>query len=102
MPTLTQEILEDRQKAKVLLYEYNHLHPEKVEEKRGIIKKLIEKTGKNFTIESPFHCDYGYNIELGENFYSNVNLLILDEAKYYWRQLFYSTKCWYPYSWASY
>jgi len=76
-----KEILEDRQKSKVLLYEYNHLHPEKVEEKQKIIKKLIAKTGKNFTIESPFHCDYGYNIELGENFYSNVNLVILDGAK---------------------
>lgn len=26
-------------------------------------------------------CDYGYNIELGENFYSNHNLIILDCAK---------------------
>ena len=24
-------------------------------------------------------CDYGYNIEIGENFYSNHNLIILDE-----------------------
>ena len=28
-----------------------------------------------------FWCDYGYNIELGENFYSNHNLVILDAAK---------------------
>ncbi len=26
-------------------------------------------------------CDYGYNIELGKNFYSNHNLIILDCAK---------------------
>ena len=26
-------------------------------------------------------CDYGYNIEIGENFCSNHNLLILDSAK---------------------
>ena len=32
-------------------------------------------------IEQPFHCDYGYNIEIGENFYANVNCVVLDEAK---------------------
>lgn len=26
-------------------------------------------------------CDYGYNIEIGENFYANTNLVILDAAK---------------------
>ena len=37
-------------------------------------------TGDNFCIEQPFHCDYGYNITLGEDFYSNYNLVILDDA----------------------
>ena len=26
-------------------------------------------------------CDYGYNIEIGENFYANHNLIILDAGK---------------------
>lgn len=26
-------------------------------------------------------CDYGYNIEIGENFYANHNLIILDTNK---------------------
>lgn len=29
----------------------------------------------------PFHCDYGYNIEIGENFFANYNCVILDGAK---------------------
>ena len=32
-------------------------------------------------IESNFFCDYGYNISVGENFYANHNLVILDGAK---------------------
>lgn len=32
-------------------------------------------------IEGPVHCDYGFNIEIGDNFYANVNLVILDGAK---------------------
>ena len=36
--------------------------------------------GKVFTIEPSFWCDYGYNIHLGENFYANHNLVVLDGA----------------------
>ena len=32
-------------------------------------------------IEAPFHCDYGYNIEVGENFFANYNLTVLDVGK---------------------
>lgn len=32
-------------------------------------------------IEPPFHCDYGWNIEVGENFFANYNLTILDVGK---------------------
>ena len=39
------------------------------------------KTKGSFLIEQPFACDYGYNIEIGENFYAKVNVVILDCAK---------------------
>ncbi|MGL4790420.1 MAG: sugar O-acetyltransferase, partial [Anaerotignaceae bacterium] len=48
---------------------------------RTIIKKLFNKTGENFTICAPFFADYGYNIEIGENFFANHNVVILDCAK---------------------
>ena len=35
----------------------------------------------DFTNQAPFWCDYGYNIELGDHFYANHNLVILDCAK---------------------
>ena len=37
--------------------------------------------GEGGTIVSPFFCDYGYNIHIGANFFSNTNLTILDGAK---------------------
>jgi len=42
---------------------------------------MFGKTKETFFIEPPFRCDYGYNIEIGNNFYSNYNLIILDCAK---------------------
>lgn len=75
------ELIKERQKSKELLYDYNRLRPSETERRTEIIRLLFGKTRKNFIIEQPFHCDYGYNIEIGENFYTNVNCVILDEAK---------------------
>ena len=77
-----EELLRERTKAKELCHEYNYLvKPSEIEKQNKILKKLLGKTGKNFTVTAPFWCDYGYNIELGENFYSNHNVVILDGAK---------------------
>lgn len=75
------ELFKERQKAKELCYEYNMLKPTNIEERKIIMKKILGKAGNEFLIEQPFLCDYGYNIEIGENFYANHNLLILDVNK---------------------
>lgn len=75
------QLINERNEAKELCFIYNQLPPSKLEERKDIIKKLIKKTGKQFYIEPSFFVDYGYNIEIGENFYSNHNLVILDAAK---------------------
>ncbi len=72
---------EDRLEAKRKLYEYNHLPPEKWDMQTELLKNILGKTGKVIHIEAPFHCDYGYNIEVGENFFANYNLIILDVGK---------------------
>lgn len=76
-----EELMNERIKAKDLCYEYNHLKPSQINERTEIMKKLLGKTKDNFLIEQLFECDYGYNIEIGENFYSNHNLVILDANK---------------------
>lgn len=75
------ELTEERIKAKELCYDYNNLRPSEIEKREKLIRKIINKTGEKFWIEPNFFCDYGYNITLGENFYSNHNLVILDAAK---------------------
>lgn len=76
-----EELLKERETAKDLCYEYNHLKPSKETERKELLKKILGNTKENFLIEQPFICDYGYNIEIGENFYSNHNLTILDGNK---------------------
>ncbi|MBO7426805.1 MAG: sugar O-acetyltransferase [Clostridiales bacterium] len=72
---------EERMECKKKIYEYNNLPPEKTEEKTKLIKEILGKTGDYINIEAPFHCDYGYNIEIGKNFFANYNFIVLDVGK---------------------
>ncbi len=74
------ELLAERQFAKEMIFDFNSLRPNQIGERNEILKRLLGKTKDKYFIEPPFRCDYGYNIEIGENFYSNYNLIILDCA----------------------
>lgn len=75
------ELVAERQAAKTLIFDLNNLHPAELLKRKEILMKLLGKTKGTFIIESPLHCDYGYNIEIGENFFANYNLIILDCAR---------------------
>jgi maltose O-acetyltransferase len=75
-----QELFDERQVAKDLVYQVNALHPCEIGKRHELLTKLLGRVGKNLFIEPPFRCDYGYNISVGDNFYSNYNLVVLDCA----------------------
>lgn len=74
------ELIREKAYASRLLFEIHSLPPGEPE-KQLLFKKLLGSTGESFVIEKGFHCDYGYNIHIGENFYANVNCTILDCAE---------------------
>lgn len=76
-----QELIDARVDAKELCYDFNHARPKEEAKRQDIIRQLLGKMGERFEITGPFYCDYGFNIEIGENFYANHNLVILDGAK---------------------
>ncbi len=63
------------------MLQYNQLRPSDEQGQKSVMRKLLGKTKENFAVMQPFWCDYGYNIEIGENFFANHNLVILDPAK---------------------
>lgn len=76
-----KELEVERLECKSLCQAYNHLPIKDLEGRRDMIKKILGKTGNNIHIEPDFWCDYGSRIEVGENFYSNHGLVILDAGK---------------------
>lgn len=76
-----ETLCSERQHCKLLCHEFNNLPPSSISEKKEIIRRLFGSVKDPFLIEQPFHCDYGYNIKIGTNFFANFNLVILDAAQ---------------------
>lgn len=72
------ELEKERLECKTLCQEYNHLPIKNFEEREKFIKKIFGKTGQHIQVEPDFWCDYGYRISVGEYFYANHGLVILD------------------------
>lgn len=75
-----KELLAERAACADLIHELNMLYPSKTEERDTLLRRILGKVKENCTIISPFFCDYGYQTEVGENFFANTNCVILDEA----------------------
>ena len=80
-PNKGAAFLEEMKQTKHLCFQYNQLSPLMEEERDTLIRKIIGKCKESITIQSPFWCDYGRNIVVGEAFYANHNLVILDGAR---------------------
>lgn len=63
------------------LWEFNGLRPSMVDEQLAILRGLFGSCGQNIIVNQPFRCDFGCNIHVGENFFANFNLTVLDEAE---------------------
>ncbi len=79
--SMDTELVTDRMEARKLLYSFNNSKPSDGIRRKETIKQLFGKTGSKLYVEPPFQCDYGYNIEVGENFYANFDCVILDVNK---------------------
>ena len=73
-------LAEDRLACKEVIHRFNHMEPSRRSEAMELLKGLFARAGEHFTVEAPFHCDYGYNISVGDYFFANYNLVILDIA----------------------
>lgn len=69
-----------RKNAKALCAQLNQQGPLPFKAHQQLASQLFGKVGSCY-IEPNFFCDYGVNIELGQNFYANHNCVILDAGK---------------------
>ncbi|MCH5299255.1 MAG: sugar O-acetyltransferase [Ruminococcus sp.] len=77
---LDDELRADMRDCKLKLYKFNNLTMDRLPERIETLRGILGGCGDDVYIEPPFYCDYGKNITVGENFYANYNLHILDCA----------------------
>ncbi len=66
---------------RALVREYNDSAHTEQKKREEILEKLIANIGKECILEPPIRIDNGENVTLGDNFYSNYNLTLLDYEK---------------------
>ena len=59
---------------------FNAISPVDYTAKEAALRNLLGHCGDNPSVNQPFYCDYGINISVGNNFFANFGLTILDEA----------------------
>lgn len=71
----------ERERAKDLCFDLNQCRPSDQETRVAILRQLIGTIKGNFNILSPFYCDYGSRITIGNNFFANYDCKIIDGAE---------------------
>jgi maltose O-acetyltransferase len=75
------ELVAARSRAKQLCHELNSRTDAEDQERQRLLAQLFGSGGNSALVTSPFFCDYGANIELGERVFFNFNCVVLDVCK---------------------
>ena len=75
------ELIKMYHTSRRLLQRYNRLDSELTAEREEILTQLLERKDAGVWTETPFFCDYGENISIGENTFINTNCMFLDNNK---------------------
>ncbi|WP_414709597.1 sugar O-acetyltransferase [Rhodopseudomonas sp.] len=75
------ELQADEAANKAWLVRYNAAAGQPASERHALLAEHLGAVGKGCVIRPPFHCDFGYNIRLGEAVFLNFNCVILDVVR---------------------
>lgn len=73
-------VMEQQKKARMLTQKLNTMDRSDFRGIGEVVKELLGQS-EGAWINPPFYCDYGFNIEVGSNFFANYNCTMLDVAK---------------------
>lgn len=78
-----QELDAERKRCKEVMFDYNNTRPSEDGKRTAILKGILGDCGDHVFIENPVHMSYGTHVHLGEHFYANFNLVIVDDMDVY-------------------
>ena len=73
-------VLAEQFRSRILQKSYNRMLPFNVPKAYLLLRMMGVRFGKGTFIDTPFRCDYGKHITVGERFYANSCCTIIDVA----------------------
>ena len=78
-----KELEAQRRHCKEVMFDYNNTRPSENVKKKEILKGILGHCTDRVFIESPVHMSYGNHVHLGDQFYANFNLVVIDDMDVY-------------------
>lgn len=75
---LTRERIAAREEAVHRTNAYNASYGRPANEREALLTALLGRVGDGAHFEPTFRCEFGFNIEIGRNFYANFDCVMLD------------------------
>lgn len=72
-------LMQDKENARKLCKKFNDSEEDSAFRKK-LLTELFGNCGTDILIKPPFYCDYGYSINVGDNFFANFDCVFLDSA----------------------
>ena len=77
-----ERLIEEQLKRLDMVHDYNNLKSSQQIEKKEMLKNMFAEIGESCYIETPFYANWGgKNVHIGDHFYSNYNLMLVDDGK---------------------
>ena len=77
-----ERLIEEQLKRLDMVHDYNNLKPSQQTEKKEMLKNMFAEIGENCYMETPFYANWGgKNVHIGDHFYSNYNLMLVDDGE---------------------
>lgn len=82
--SMDQEILIKQNACLEKLCDYNATRPRDAKRRTELLNEMLAQVGRNCYIEPPLHANWGgYHVYVGNDFYANFNLTLVDDAEIY-------------------
>jgi hypothetical protein len=75
--TFADELMQARQRAVLLTGEYNASCGQPAADREVILRRLLRQARSGAYFEPDLHCEFGYNVTLGDGFSANFDCVLL-------------------------
>ena len=77
------EMAARRMACKELLFDFNNTRPSEIQKRDSMIRRVFAEMGENCYLEPPVYANWGNHVHVGNNFYANFSLTLVDDADIY-------------------